>query len=56
MANYNRAVFLTRINRLDEAKVQFERVKSLSGEGSLYFRRAEAWLDSIRRSRAENGG
>ncbi|MEX1054381.1 MAG: tetratricopeptide repeat protein, partial [Rhodothermales bacterium] len=56
MANYNRAVFLTRINRLDEAMTQFERVKVLSEEGSLYFRRAEAWLESIRRSRAEDAG
>ena len=56
MANYNRAVFLTRINRLDEATAQFERVKGLSEEGSLYFRRAEAWLESIRSSRTQDGG
>ena len=56
MANYNRAVFLTRINRLDEATAQFERVKGLSEAGSLYFRRAEGWLESIRSSRRQDGG
>lgn len=56
MANYNRAVFLTRINRLEEAKIQFEKVRDLAEEGSLFHRRAEAWIDSIRRVKSETAG
>lgn len=51
-ANYNRAVFLLRINRVEEAVAQFERVAELAEDGSIYDQRAEAWLQSVRRQQA----
>lgn len=51
-ANYNRAVFLLRINRVDEAEAQFERVGDLAEDGTIYDRRAQAWLRSIREQRS----
>ena len=50
-ANYNRGVFLLRINRLDDAIEQFERVKSIAGADSPYYRQAEMWIDTIEESR-----
>jgi tetratricopeptide (TPR) repeat protein len=46
-ANYNRGVFLLRINRIEEAVMQFERVVELADEGSLYTRQARAWIRTI---------
>ena len=50
-ANYNRGVFLLRINRLDDAVEQFERVKTIAGADSPYYRQAEMWIDTIEESR-----
>ena len=47
-ANYNRAVFLLRINRINEALEQFGRVVALAEDGSVYERQAEAWIRTIR--------
>lgn len=47
-ANYNRAVFLLRINRINEALEQFGRVVALAEDGSMYERQAEAWIRTIR--------
>lgn len=47
-ANYNRAVFLLRINRINEALEQFGRVVVLAEDGSVYERQAEAWIRTIR--------
>ncbi len=52
-ANYNRAVFLMRINRLNDAVEQFERVKTIAGVESPYYRQAEMWIDTIRQSQAK---
>ncbi len=49
-ANYNRAVFLLRINRISEALEQFGRVVALAEDGSVYERQAEAWIRTIRQS------
>lgn len=49
-ANYNRAVFLLRINRINEALEQFGRVVALAEDGSVYERQAEAWIRTIRES------
>ena len=49
-ANYNRAVFLLRINRISEALEQFARVVALAEDGSVYERQAEAWIRTIRQS------
>lgn len=46
-ANYNKAVFLMRINRLDQAREQFRRVKDIAGSESPYFRQAEMWIETI---------
>lgn len=54
-ANYNRGVFLMRINRLDDAVEQFERVKAIAGAESPYFRQAELWIETIRDSQREAG-
>ena len=48
-ANYNRGMFLLRINRFDEAIEQFERVATLAGDDSPYARQAQAWIRTIRR-------
>jgi hypothetical protein len=53
MANYNKGVFLMRINRLDQALEQFERVKVLAGAESPYYRQADMWIVTIRESQAE---
>ena len=53
MANYNKGVFLMRINRLDQALEQFERVKVLAGAESPYYRQADMWIVTIRESHAE---
>lgn len=55
MANYNKGVFLMRINRLDQALEQFERVKTLAGTESPYYRQADMWIVTIRESQAERG-
>ncbi len=49
-ANYNRAVFLLRINRIQEALEQFERVVTLAEDGSPYQRQAQAWIRAIRQN------
>lgn len=49
-ANYNRAVFLLRINRIQEALEQFERVVALAEDGSAYQRQAQAWIRAIRQN------
>ena len=49
-ANYNRAVFLLRINRIQEALEQFERVSALAEDGSAYQRQAQAWIRTIRQN------
>lgn len=54
-ANYNKGVFLMRINRLDDASRQFERVKSIAGDESPYYRQAQMWIDTIRDSQAQQG-
>lgn len=53
-ANYNRGVFLLRINRVSEAIDQFERVQEIAGADSPYARQAQAWITSIRRQREAN--
>lgn len=50
-ANYNKGVFLMRINRIDDALKQFERVKVIAGADSPYYRQSEMWIDTIRESR-----
>jgi len=55
MANYNKGVFLMRINRLDQALKQFERVKILAGTESPYYRQADMWIVTIRETQAERG-
>lgn len=52
-ANYNKGVFLMRINRLDQAVEQFERVKTIAGAESPYYRQADLWIDTIKQTRAE---
>lgn len=49
-ANYNRAVFLLRINRIQDALEQFERVGALAEDGSAYQRQAQAWIRTIRQN------
>ncbi len=53
MANYNKGVFLMRINRFEQALVQFERVKEIAGVDSPYHQQAQAWIDTIRQAQAE---
>ena len=50
MANYNKGVFLMRINRIDQALDQFERVKDLAGRESRYYEQADMWITTIRQS------
>lgn len=45
--NYNRGVFLLRINRVEDAVAQFERVAELAAEDSPYARQARAWIRTI---------
>src|SRR5690606_13600837 len=54
-ANYNRAVFLLRINRLDDAAAQFRRVMELAGSDSPYYRQADVWLKDIEGQRQTGG-
>lgn len=54
-ANYNKGVFLLRINRLEDAAKQFERVKSIAGAESPYYRQSQMWIDTIRDSQAQQG-
>lgn len=49
-ANYNRGVFLLRINRARDAVAQFERVVELADSTSLYARQASAWIRTIEES------
>lgn len=48
-ANYNRGVFLLRINRIEDAIAQLERVKQLAGPESPYSRQADMVIQSVRR-------
>lgn len=48
-ANYNRGVFLLRINRLSDALEQFEKVKELASAESAYYRQADMWIETVRR-------
>lgn len=52
-ANYNKGVFLMRINRLDDAADQFERVKKIAGSESPYHRQAQMWIDTIRDAKSQ---
>ncbi len=47
-ANFNRGVFLLRINRIDDAVDQFERVGELAEADSPYAQRAASWIRTIR--------
>lgn len=48
-ANYNRGVFLLRINRLSDAIEQFEKVKDLASAESPYYRQADMWIETVGR-------
>ena len=47
-ANYNRAVFLMRINRLDQAAEQFERVKQIVGPESPIYEQADGSDEAVK--------
>lgn len=47
-ANFNRGIMLLRINRVEEAIKQFERVKSLASTDSPIYQRTENVLERIR--------
>jgi tetratricopeptide (TPR) repeat protein len=47
-ANFNRGIMLLRINRVDEAIQQFQKVKQLAGPNSPVYERTEQVLQQIR--------
>jgi len=49
-ANFYRAVFLMRINRLDQAIAQFERVKAIAGPGTPVSEQADRLIEAIRQT------
>lgn len=55
-ANYNRGVFLLRINRVSDALAQFRKVKDLSSPQSAYYQQADAWIQTVNsQSESERG-
>ena len=49
-ANYNRGLFLMRINRLDQALEQLEKVQRIAGEGTPMFNQAGAMIEALGKS------
>lgn len=47
-ANFNRGIFLMRINRLDQAIEQLEKLKTIVGASSPYYRQADELIRTIR--------
>ena len=54
-ANYNRGLFLMRINRLDQAREQLEKVQRIAGAGSPMFNQAAAMIEALREVQEEGG-
>lgn len=54
-ANFNKGLFLLRINRLEEATEQFERVKQVAGEESPFYDAAERYIQAVRDLEARGG-
>lgn len=52
-ANYNKGVFLMRINRLEQAHEQFEKVQEIAGVDSPFHQQAQMWIDAIQEARGE---
>ena len=55
-ANYNRGVFLLRINRVSDALEQFRKVKDLTSADSPYYQQADAWIQTVNRQTASEQG
>jgi ribosomal protein L40E len=54
-ANFNRGIFLMRINRLEQAADQFERVKQIVGEDNPIYGQAAAVIEAIREHQRNEG-
>ncbi len=52
-ANFNRGIMLLRINRVDQAIKQFEKVQEMAGPSSPVYQRAEKVLQRIRQQRGQ---
>lgn len=54
-ANFNKGLFLVRINRLEQATEQFERVKEIAGEESPFYDAAERYIQTVQDLEARGG-
>lgn len=55
-ANFNKGIFLWRINRADQAIAQFEQVKTIVGEGDPIYEQANAVIRAIREFQSNPAG